>query len=311
MAAANRGPSPSCGRTQRSNKGSQQHGATREFCFCRPQDKSGILAHFPHGVPRSGGTGSQTRCWPRVRSDGAKTAAFEHPRKSDLAPGSALAAKAVAVRCARGLVAASHNRIRVSSHARLERHLAVAVRADGPGPGLIRRAPARAPHREVTMITDGKRACHPPPLHRDQSQNPLTAWVLSPIRGVSNGARRLPCSRGRRKLFFPRARVLLPSCLASWFCEESAERRGGRDHVTIVRVLSGGRGDWPRRLNVLLPCDLSLFWFVPGAPRHPFHTYRLTVGDLCIGQPQLGDEIGGIDKIPRWSNPGISKVRGR
>jgi hypothetical protein len=28
--------------------------------------------------------------------------------------------------------------------------------------------------------------------------------------------------------------------------------------------------------------------FVPGAPRHPFHTYRLTVGDLCIGQPQLG-----------------------
>jgi hypothetical protein len=61
----------------------------------------------------------------------------------------------------------------------------------------------------------------------------------------------------------------------------------------------------------LLPYELSLFWFVPGAPRHPFHTYRLTLGDLCIGQPQLGDEIGGTDKIPRWSNPGISKVRGR
>jgi hypothetical protein len=42
------------------------------------------------------GSGSQTLCCLRARSDGAKS--IRTPRKSDLAPGSALAAKAVAVK---------------------------------------------------------------------------------------------------------------------------------------------------------------------------------------------------------------------
>jgi hypothetical protein len=63
--------------------------------------------------------------------------------------------------------------------------------------------------------------------HRDQSQNPLRGRVLSPTRGLTDGAAGLPSlTEDRRKLFFPRARALLPSFLPSWPCKGSAELGG-------------------------------------------------------------------------------------
>jgi hypothetical protein len=49
---------------------------------------------------------------------------------------------------------------------------------------------------------------------RDQSQNPLSAGLLSPTSRVAIGARRLTSSTDRRKLFFPRARTVLPCSLS-------------------------------------------------------------------------------------------------
>ena len=97
--------------------------------------------------------------------------------------------------------------------------------------------------------------------HRDQSQNPLRGRVLSPTRGLTDGAAGLPSlTEDRRKLFFPRARALLPSFLPSWPCKGSAEL-GGAAVVTSrsLEMRNSGRRDRRHGLNLFLSCDLFLF----------------------------------------------------
>jgi hypothetical protein len=62
--------------------------------------------------------------------------------------------------------------------------------------------------------------------YRDQSQNPLTACVPLRTCGLPNGASRLSLAEDRRKLFLPRVRAVLPSCVSTWPCEEDAEIGG-------------------------------------------------------------------------------------
>jgi hypothetical protein len=72
---------------------------------------------------------------------------------------------------------------------------------------------------------------------RDQSQNPLTAGLLSPTYRVARGARRLISLTDRRKLFFPRARTLLPCSLSIWPCGGSAKIDGAA--VMTSRLFGG------------------------------------------------------------------------
>jgi hypothetical protein len=72
------------------------------------------------------------------------------------------------------------------------------------------------------------------------------------------------------------------------------------------------RAKWAASPQSLALLRCVRFRFGLGARRRsrPFQMYRLTIGGLSVGQAQLGNEVGGTDKIFRGSNPSVLEIAG-